>query len=188
VATTPVHNFGMAATRIKELRLARGLSARMLAEQANVSSALISQVERDITDPSLETMRRIASVLEVPLFSLFQEEVLDQVAVIRRDQRLQITAPRGALAYTRATPGGSRLELLEGVLEPGKASSDTAWSHPSEECVVVLAGRLTVHVGADTHELGEGDSITFESRLPHRYSNESDAVARFLIAVTPPSY
>lgn len=178
----------MTATRIRELRIARGLSARELAEQANVSSALISQVERDITDPSLETMRRIASVLEVPLFSLFQEDVADQVAVIRRDRRLRITAPRGALTYTRATPGGARLELLEGVLEPGKASSDEPWSHPSEECVVVLEGRLTVHVGGDMHHLEEGDSSTFDSRLPHRYSNESDAVARFMIAVTPPSY
>jgi len=183
-----MHNSAMAATRIRELRLARGLSARALAERANVSTALISQVERDITDPSLETMRRIASVLEVPLFSLFQEEELDQVAVVRRDRRLQITAPNSALAYTRATPGGSRLEVLEGVLEPGKASSDSSWSHPSEECAIVLAGRLTVHVGGDVHELAEGDSITFESRLPHRYSNESDVVVRFLIAVTPPSY
>lgn len=178
----------MTATRIRELRIARGLSARELAKQANVSSALISQVERGISDPSLETMRRIALVLEVPLFSLFQDEVLDQVAVIRRDRRLQITAPRGALTYTRATPGGSRLELLEGALEPGRASSDEPWSHPSEECGVVLAGCLTVQIGSDIHQLGEGDSITFDSRLPHRYCNDSDAVTRFLVAVTPPSY
>lgn len=179
---------GVTMTRIREYRTGKGLSVRELAVRAGVSPGLISQVERDVTDPSLETMRKIALVLDVPLFSLFRESDHDQVAIIRRSGRLRVATPHSTMSYTRASPGGARLEVLEGELEPGASSSDEPWSHPSQECVVVQAGVLIVHVGQHRHALYEGDSCTFDSTIPHRFSNESDQIARFLISVTPPSY
>lgn len=165
--------------------MSQGLTLARLAEVTGLSTALISQVERDITDPSLETLRRVARALDVPLFSLFQG---DAAAVVRADRRMLVTSPHGHITYARVSPGSGRLELLEGTLEPGGASSPEPWSHPSEECVVVLEGRVVVEVADDRHELDEGDSCYFDSRSPHRYVNPYDAVARFLLAVTPPSY
>nr|WP_275670111.1 XRE family transcriptional regulator [Kribbella speibonae] len=175
-------------TRIREIRTLRGMTVRELADNAGVSSALISQVERGVTDPSLETMRRIAEALDTPMFSLFQDGDDETVAVIRREDRYEISSPHHAITYTRASPGGSKLEVLEGSLEPGAATSETPRSHPSEECVVVLAGRLTVQVGDQTHVLKIGDSCTFDSNIPHLYRNEGRNVVRFLLSVTPPSY
>jgi len=77
---------------------------------------------------------------------------------------------------------------LEGLLEPGGSSSSEPWSHPSEECSVVLGGQLTLRVGDQEWTLGEGDSCSFDSRLPHRYLNTTDEPCTFLISVTPPSY
>ena len=181
-------NDRVTVTRIREFRTLRGLTVRQLADQAGVSTGLISQVERGVTDPSLETMRRIAEVLDIPLFSLFQEPDEETVAVIRHDDRYRISSPHHAITYTRASPGGAKLEVLEGVLEPGGASSDEPRSHPSEECVVVIAGRLTVQVGEQTHVLKTGDSCHFDSAIPHRFRNDGRTVARFLVSVTPPSY
>ncbi|WP_020662305.1 helix-turn-helix domain-containing protein [Amycolatopsis benzoatilytica] len=178
----------MTVTRIREFRSQRGLTVRELADQAGVSTGLISQVERGVTDPSLETMRRIAEVLEVPLFSLFQEPDEQSVAVIRGADRYRISSPHHAITYTRASPGGAKLEVLEGVLEPGGVSADEPRSHPSQECVVVLAGELTVQVGEQTHVLAAEDSCTFDSSIPHRFRNDSTTAARFLVSVTPPSY
>ncbi len=153
-----------------------------------MSTGLISQVERGVTDPSLETMRRIAEVLDVPLFSLFQDGDDQTVAVIRRDDRYRISSPHHAITYTRASPGGAKLEVLEGSLEPGAVSSEELRSHPSEECVVVLVGRLTVQIGEQTHVLKTGDSCHFDSNIPHRFRNDGRNTVRFMISVTPPSY
>src|SRR5919106_6491606 len=75
--------------RIRELRTGRGMTLTALARATGLSAGLISQVERRLTDPSLETLRRIARTLDVPLFSLFREPDADSGAVvIRRDRRM----------------------------------------------------------------------------------------------------
>lgn len=174
--------------RIREVRKARKLTVRELAERAGVSTGLVSQVERGLTDPSLETLRRLSAALGLPLFDLFrQEEAEDEVAVVRRERRIQVRSPQGGIEYTRVSAGSARLEVLEGTLEPGGASSEARYSHPSEECVLLLTGRLVVEAGDGRYELGPGDSCTFDSRVPHRYVNEGEEPARFLVSVTPPS-
>ena len=174
--------------RIRRAREARGLSVRELATRSGLSAGLVSQVERGLTDPSLQTLRVIAKVLNTPLFDFFADSDPEDVAVVRADSRMSIRSPHGALTYERLSPGSGRLEMLAGVLQPGGSSSDDAWSHPSEECVVVTAGTLVVQVSGQDHQLGPGDSCYFDSRLPHRYVNTGRDEARFTLAITPPSY
>jgi transcriptional regulator with XRE-family HTH domain len=174
--------------RIRAVRQDRKLTVRQLAGTAGVSPALISQVERGITDPSLDSLRRIAQALSVPLFDFFQQPEDGDVAVIRADSRMQIRSPHGDLTYTRLSPGYSKVEVLEGMLEPGGCSSELPWSHPSEECAVVISGQLTVEVDGDRRELEPGDSCYFDSRLPHRYVNNSNTPMVFMLSVTPPSF
>ncbi|MQA97161.1 MAG: cupin domain-containing protein [Streptosporangiales bacterium] len=178
----------MVGSRIRALRAARGLTVAQLAEAAEVSTGLISQVERNLADPSLETLRRVARVLDVPLFSLFTDAEPEPVAVVRRDRRVRVASPESQVVYTRVSPGRGRLEVLEGELEPGGSSSAKPWSHPGEECVVVTAGELTIEIDGTGYRLAEGDSCYFDSRMPHRYLNESAQPTRFLVSVTPPSY
>lgn len=178
----------MIGVRIRELRQARNMTVKDLAAAADVSTGLISQVERGLTDPSLETLRRMARALGLPLFDLFRHEEQEAVAVVRRERRMLVRSPHSGIGYSRVSPGHGRLEVLEGTLEPGGASSPEAWSHPSEECVVVTAGRLVIEVAGERHELEPGDACYLDSRLPHRYLNESGEPATFLVSVTPPSY
>lgn len=175
--------------RIRALRKGRQLSVRTFAASANLSSGLVSQVERGLTDPSLETLRRIAQALDVAIFSLFQEDGFGEAArVVREGRRMLLRSPRGEITYSRVSAGGGALEVLEGVLQPGGASSEELWSHPSEECAVVLSGRLTVRVDDQEWTLDAGDSCSFDSRRPHRYCNLDASPCRFLLSVTPPSY
>ncbi|MEV6866951.1 XRE family transcriptional regulator [Streptosporangium subroseum] len=178
----------MTGARIREIRTQRGLTVAQLAEAAGVSTGLISQVERDRTDPSLETLRKIAKVLQLPLFSLFQEQDTKAVSVIRENNRMLVASPVGGITYSRISPGHGRLEMLKGHLPPGGYSAAEPWSHPSEECVLVLEGRLIVEVSGVQHDLSVGDSCYFHSSLPHRYLNPGDTPVDFVIAVTPPSY
>ena len=72
---------------------------RELAARAELSAGLISQVERGITDPSLQTLRAVAKVLNTPLFDLFADSDPDDVAIIRADSRMAIRSPHGELMY-----------------------------------------------------------------------------------------
>lgn len=175
-------------SRIRELRTARGLTLTALADEAGLSTGLISQVERGLSDPSLETLRRIAKVFDVPIFSLFQQDAEATVAVVRKNRRMQVSSPDHDIVYSRVSPGRGRLEVLHGRLGPRKASAAEPWSHPSEECVLVLSGALIVEVAGTDYELAEGDSCYLDSSLPHRYRNPYPRTAEFLVTVTPPSY
>lgn len=174
--------------RIRAAREEQGLSLREFATRAGLSPGFVSQLERELVDPSLETLRRIAALLGRPVFDLFQDGDVEGPAVVRRDRRMKISSPLGGISYSRLSPGSGRLEVLEGVLEAGGRSSSEPWSHPSEECVTVLAGSLTVEVDGRTLQLDEGDACSFDSRLPHCYLNAGEQPVRFLLAITPPSY
>lgn len=151
---------------VRRLRQARGLTLRDLAAKAGVSPGLLSQVERGRIDPSLETLRRVGKALDASIFSLFEEQREERVAIVRRAERVRLQAPHGLISYSRVSPGQGRLEVLEGTLEPGAVSSREPWSHPSEECAVVVYGMLVVQVAGERHKLETGDSCRFDSRLP----------------------
>ncbi len=165
------------------------MTAQQLAKASELSPAQVSQIEHGKTDPSLKTLRRIARALGTPLFDLFAERTDATVRIVRHDDRMIIKSPHGGLSYSRVSPGSGQLEVLAGVLEPGAVSSDEPWSHPpSEECVLVSAGVLTVEVDGELFDLSEGDSATFASVSPHRFLNRTDRPVHFTISVTPPSY
>jgi transcriptional regulator with XRE-family HTH domain len=179
---------GAIGQRIRDLRVSRGITLTALAEASHLSTGLISQVERGLSDPSLETLRKVSSVLDVPLFSLFQDDSDEQVAVVRCGQRMLVQSPNHDITYSRISAGSGQLEVLQGRLKPHSASSEQPWAHPSEECLVVLDGVLIVEVSDEDYELRAGDSCYFDSNRPHRYRNDFDEPVEFIISVTPPSY
>lgn len=178
----------MVGAQIRRLRGARGWTLAKLATEADLSSGMVSQVERGISEPSLSTLRKLCAALDTPMFELFATTTDAPIAVIPAQRRLRVQAPGGGLSYTRLTPGSGRLEVLEGTLAAGAASADEPWSHPSEECAVLTSGRLVVEVDGATYELEPGDACSFDSRLPHRYVNPYDDPATFIVSITPPSY
>lgn len=174
---------------IRALRKEKGFTLSQLAGAAGISESLLSQVERGRVDPSLATLRSIARSLEIPLFELFAEQQsAPQVDIVRAGLATEVTSPDGGLVYSRMSRVGGLLEVLKARLSPGASSHSEPWTHPAEECIVVLAGELHVEVEGDKYRLNTGDSCYFNSRLPHRFLNESAKEAVYIIAVTPPSY
>lgn len=178
----------MVEMRMRAVRRERNMTLTELARRTDLSPGLISQVERGRTNPSLETLRRVAEALDVPIFDLLDQTAEESAAVVTRDRRMLVRSPHGGVTYTRISPGRGNLEVLEGTLEPGGSSAPEPWSHPSEECIVVLSGELVVEVDDRVYELSAGDSCYFDSRRAHRYRNHSSATTTFIVTVTPPSY
>lgn len=177
----------MIGERLKALRSARGLTLRDLASQAGVSATLLSQIERSVTDPSLETVRRLASVFDESVSSLFSDAAPPSVWISRPGERSLLTAPKGQVGYERLTPGNGQLEVLRAVLRPGQMSADEPRGHASAECVYVVSGTLVAQIAGVDYVVHGGESISFDSRLPHRYLNQSQAPTEIILSVTPPN-
>lgn len=163
------------------------MSLRALAAKAGLSVGMVSQVERGISEPSLYTMRKIAKVLEVPLFSLFNSED-HEVEVTRVGSRITVGSPDGEIIYSRLSPSSGMIELLEGRLRPFGRSAEEPHTHPAHECVSVTDGCLTVHIEGQSYVLMTGDSCYFDSNHPHYYENTTDKTSVFILAVSPPSF
>lgn len=177
----------MISERVRNLRKERDMSLRQLAAATGLSAGMLSQIERGTTDPSLATIRKLAAVFGADLATLFADPAPTAVHHSKVGKRPVLASAEGHIPYERLTPGRTDLEVLHGTLGPGEATSEEGWSHPSTECAYVTVGTLTAEVGGVFYELLTGESVTFDSRAPHRYVNRGDVPAEFILAVTPPN-
>jgi transcriptional regulator with XRE-family HTH domain len=175
--------------RIRSLRQARQVTLRELAQRAGVTESFLSQVEREVTSPSIASVQRIARALDLGIAELFVDEP-PLGRLVRRAERRRITYPGLAAIDEFLTVGrDGRLQVILTTLDPGGGTGDEPYSHDSdEEVVLVLEGSLQLWVGDEVHLLETGDAITYSSRLPHRNRNPGPDRAVVLFCATPPSF
>ena len=175
--------------RIRALRVARGETLRQLAAQAGVTESFLSQVERGVASPSIASVQRIARALGQSIAELFTADDPAGSLVRVGDRRRIVYQGLGAVDefLTRATDG--RLQVIMSTIQPGGGTGDEAYTHDSdEEVVIVLEGSLDLWVGPEHYRLEAGDAVTHPSRVPHRNTNRGPGVARVLFCITPPSF
>jgi len=172
--------------RIRAARTRRGLSLGELATTAGVSKSLVSQIERGIAAPSIDTVRRIASALHVPVFSLFMEEPGNGM-IVRRGERRIVRYPGSAATREILSPTlRGRMVLVWVTFPPGEDGREPV-RHVGEETVVVLRGTLEVHLGQERVVLHLGDSMSFDSEVPHTFRNPTTEETEILTAIAPPN-
>ena len=178
--------------RIRDRRQVLDMTLDDLADKTGLSKSFLSQVERAITRPSIESLGTVATALGVPLFLFFVDETRSQT-VVHRDERTEVTVPDSHFRYESIWFGPDhKLEVLIGRLNPGESDREVARGHfvsemtRVEECVFVLEGGVSCEIDGRTYELETGDSIYFNSILPHRYTNSTDSEAVLLFVLTPP--
>jgi transcriptional regulator with XRE-family HTH domain len=175
--------------RVRALREGMDLSLRDLADRSGVSAPMLSQVERGETSPTLAIAARIASGLELSLSQLLRLDEGDGVTVVRASERLSGGAARRGHRYEILTPPvpGQRAEVSLHTLQPGAATGgpDDPPMHEagSRETAVVDEGRVRLVCAGVAHDLDEGDTVTFDADLPHRFENPGDRPARFYAVV-----
>lgn len=174
--------------RIRAVRKERGLTLDVLGQLAGVTRSFLSQVENDISAPSIETLRKIARALGTPVFALVEDH-RDHRKVVRKQDRKRIRAPHSPVEYELLSPDLRRnMEVIMMELEPGQASSPVPAGHRGEECATILGGKARVQVGDEYFDLEEGDTIYFDSGVPHRVLNPGTTPMRLISTITPPSF
>src|SRR5919199_2922734 len=151
-----VHDTDALGRGIRAERLRQNMTLAQLADLTGLSPSALSQIERGITDPSIGSLRRIASALQVPFFQfLLERESPDPV--VRKNERRTITFPNRAVQYQLLTPNlRGPFEILAMELAPGAASGDEALGHDSEECMLILVGQVEVDVAGIKESPGGG--------------------------------
>jgi transcriptional regulator with XRE-family HTH domain len=182
--------------RVAAYRTNRGLKVSELARKVGVSSSLISQIERQQSQPSVSTLFALAEALEVPVDAFFEEGHAGRPAsvsgngqyVVRSGERSTIDI-EGGVRWERLTPQPlDSIDFLEIVYAPGTESHPQLYRHPGTEMVLVLEGRLDIYIGFRRNELSAGDSIHFPSSLPHRYVNPTDRETRAVTVLLHDQY
>ena len=199
--------------RLRRVREDRGLSARELARRISCSPSLISQIERGVSVPSVGMLYALASELRASmdfLFGVIPSGELTMTAhgggrardvagaadgttadwpaghgIVQRAALRRTIDLASGVRWERLTPGADdRVDFLEVVYEPrDSAATGGALRHDGYEYGLIVSGTLQARVGFESYELGEGDSIAFDSATPHEYWNTTPAEVRAVWAV-----
>lgn len=167
----------------RHLRKEQGISIQELARKSGVSVGMISQIERDMANPSMRVLTAIRRALNISMQAMFsddQPDVREEPPFVRRaDHRPFIDL--GTLQKELLTSGGNHnLQIMILTIAPGASSGNTALSYPAEKGGLVLEGELVLSVDQREARLEQGDSFVFDSALEHGFHNESDRPARIL--------
>jgi transcriptional regulator with XRE-family HTH domain len=173
--------------RLRELRLAKGLTLRELARQVGKSESYLSRLENGKLNPSLASLKRIADALDKPLVHFFEGPVMPFDAVVLDGQRRRlIVSP--SLEYDILSAPNPQVALFKMTLKKGGTSGATVYTHQGIESGIVLKGVVKIVVGNKAYILKAGDSITYRSDQPHRFENVGEEEAVGIWAVSPPTF
>ena len=171
---------------IRKLRIEKGFTVKELTKQTNLSASMISQVERGLTTPSIPTLVKISRAIGVPLVSFFLG--IHGNPVVKQGDRKTLVLPSSGVSFQLLSPAESRkIEFLLIEIE-GEDSNYELVSYAGEKCGYVIEGKMEIILGENTYYLDAGDSIYFESTIPHRFKSADGGKTVSIWAITPPSF
>jgi quercetin dioxygenase-like cupin family protein len=175
----------------KTVRLFREKSGRNLgvvATEAGISISMLSQIERGLVSPSIDTLCMVCRALDLDVAELFRRLTQnDLVRVHRHGERLRMKQ-KGVSYEQLMTSQTPRFPAEMFLIEVAEAQSTTmsGGGHEGVEIGYVLAGDARLEAGGNKYDLHEGDSVYFEARLPHRLTNTGSGVFRAVWSISPP--
>jgi ribosome-binding protein aMBF1 (putative translation factor) len=160
------------ANHVRERRLEIGLNVGQLAERTGISKGMLSKIENAQTSPSLSTLERLSSALDMPVTSLFRGLAEERDAVF-------VKAGSGPEIVRKGTRAGHSYELLGSLRGPYKRvepllvslveSSEVfpLFQHPGIEILYMLSGVMEYGYGRQRYKMERGDTLQFEGDIPH---------------------
>ncbi len=175
-------------SRIKELRIQKGLTQEELADRAELSKGFISQVERDLTSPSIATLVDILQCLGTDLSDFFTHAKDCQVVFRENDYFEKIdTDYRSKTEWIIPNAQKNLMEPIRLTLEPGaRTYPDTP--HEGEEFGYLLSGSITIHIGNRSYQAKKGESFYFTPDSTHYIQADGKTGATLLWVSSPPSF
>ena len=173
--------------RIRSLREMSNLTQEELAERAGLTKGFISQIERDLTSISLDSLVQILKALDENISDFFREASVEKI-VYREKDRVAIEKEK-IDKFELLIPGSTnrRLEPILLTLRQGQATPKER-PHDGEEFGYVLRGRISLRFGREVLKLKKGECFYFSAEKEHWLQNTSSRSAAVLWVTSPPYF
>lgn len=174
---------------LRALRRARGLTLSEVAVLLDRSVGWLSQVERDLSEPSITDLRHLASVLDVAVSTLAQHRAADgeEGFIVRQGTRRPIGSRVSGLVEELLSPDlTDDFEMVHSTFEAGSQIGETV-SRPTQEVGYLIRGVLDLTIGARSFTIYPGDSFRIRGE-PFRWANPYDQPAEAIWVIAPPVY
>ena len=173
-------------SKLKELRVLKGLTQEELADRAELSKGFISQVERDLTSPSIATLMDILQCLGTSIGEFFNESPEEQIVFGKNDYFEKYDADlKNEIKWIIPNAQKNVMEPILLTLEAGGSTyPDTP--HEGEEFGYVLQGAVSIHRGNKVHRAKKGESFYFTADKKHYLTSKTGAV--IIWVSSPPSF
>jgi len=174
--------------KIKLLRVKNDLTQEELADRCELSKGFISQLERDLTSPSIATLMDILECLGTDLKDFFNEAIEEKIVFKKNDVFVKENKELGN--FIQWIVPNSQKNSMEPILltlqEGGVSEVDNP--HQGEEFGYILTGTVYLHLGKQKYKIKKGESFYFKSNSEHYLANGSKSKAAVLWISTPPSF
>ena len=174
--------------KLKELRVLKGLTQEELADRSELSKGFISQLERNLTSPSITTLMDILQCLGTSIGEFFNEAPDEQIVFGKQDYFVkEDTEYKNEIKWIIPNAQKNTIEPIYLTLQAGGSTCpDTP--HEGEEFGYVLAGSIILHLGDKKNKVRKGESFYFKPRANHYISNPGKKEARVVWVSTPPTF
>jgi len=185
--------------KLRSIRTGKGFSQRELARRAGVTNGFISQIEQNISSPSVSSLKRILDAIPLTLAEFFATDsptpgkifysASELLALNHNSHDRGAENSEGSLSLRQVGDlRGRKIQLLQERYGPGADTGLQPYSHDAEEVGIVISGEIELTVGAEIGVLGPGDAYLFDSNIPHRFRNKGQTECIIISACTPPSF
>lgn len=172
--------------KLKELRVLKGLTQEELADRSELSKGFISQLERNLTSPSITTLMDILQCLGTSIGEFFNEAPDEQIVFGKQDYSVKVdTEYKNEIKWIIPNAQKNTMEPIYLTLEAGGSTCpDTP--HEGEEFGYILQGTVSIHLGNKTYKAKKGESFYYTADKTHFLSSKSGAV--LIWVSSPPSF
>ena len=172
--------------KIKELRVAKGLTQEELADRSELSKGFISQLERNLTSPSITTLMDILQCLGTSIGEFFNEAPDEQIVFGKQDYFVkEDTEYKNEIKWIIPNAQKNTIEPIYLTLQAGGSTCpDTP--HEGEEFGYILQGTVSIHLGNKTYKAKKGESFYYTADKTHFLSSKNGAT--LIWVSSPPSF
>lgn len=173
-------------SKLKELRILKGLTQEELADRAELSKGFISQLERDLTSPSIATLLDILQCLGTSVGEFFNDVPEEQIVFGKSDYFEKHDAElKNEVKWIIPNAQKNRMEPIMLTLEAGGETYPDN-PHEGEEFGYLLSGTISIHIGSKTYRAKKGESFYFVPDKKHYLTSKTGAI--LLWVSSPPSF
>lgn len=175
-------------SKLKSLRTMKELTLKELSQKTNLSIGFLSQIERGVTSVAISSLDTIAKALDSDLSYFFTMPKKRERKVLRSYEQEVFTIKNSQFIDYHLTLNPDSMDMLprlQVILPNCEEESNDPYGHDGEEFIYVLEGILTVNLNNEIFQLYPGDTMHYDSRNPHNWTNCTTKNVKVLVVNTP---